>query len=225
LLTEQVAYYRAIAGEYEDHAIAGPWQQELTAALDAFGPTGRVLELACGPGAWTERLLRHATHLTAVDASPEMLARATARVGDAPVRFVRANLFDWKPDTRYDVVFFGFWISHIPPELFESFWSMIGECLEPGGRVFFCDDNHRTAEELIEGASSNTVLRRLNDGTGFRAVKVPYRADALEQKLTSLGWRIAVTATSGPFYWGAGQRAAASSRNARPARPGGRSRR
>ena len=204
LLSEQIAYYRAIANEYEDHAIPGPGQDELDAALDAFKPVGRVLELACGPGAWTARLLRHATSITAVDASPEMLARAEARVGYARARFVRADLFDWKPDGRYDVVFFGFWISHVPLDRFEAFWTFIADCLEPDGRVFFCDDNYRAEDELIEGASSATVLRRLNDGTGFRAVKVPYRADELQKKLRTLGWCITVTPTSGPFYWGAG---------------------
>jgi len=51
LLTEQIAYYRAIAPEYEDHTIPGPGEEELVAAIDAFQPTGDVLELACGPGA------------------------------------------------------------------------------------------------------------------------------------------------------------------------------
>ncbi|HSO53096.1 MAG TPA: class I SAM-dependent methyltransferase [Actinomycetes bacterium] len=32
-----------------------------------------MLELACGPGVWTGQLLRHASDVTAVDASPEML--------------------------------------------------------------------------------------------------------------------------------------------------------
>ena len=81
LLAEQVAYYRAIAPEYEDHVIPGPGEDELIAALEAFRPTGDVLELACGPGAWTERLVRHARSVTAVDAAPEMVARAKARVG------------------------------------------------------------------------------------------------------------------------------------------------
>src|ERR671934_54267 len=88
LLAEQIAYYRAIAPEYEDHAIPGAGEDELIAAIDAFQPTGDVLELACGPGVWTERLLHHATSVTAVDAAPEMLARAKARVGEDRVRFV-----------------------------------------------------------------------------------------------------------------------------------------
>ena len=116
LLAEQVAYYRAIAAEYEDHVISGPDASELVASLDSFRPAGCVLELACGTGRWTELLLRHATSVTAVDASPEMLAIASARVSDERVRFIQADLFTWAPDRRYDVVFFGSWLSHVPLE-------------------------------------------------------------------------------------------------------------
>jgi SAM-dependent methyltransferase len=204
LLAEQVAYYRAIAAEYEDHAIPGPGGAELVAALDSFRPTGRVLELACGLGVWTAQLLRHATSVTAVDASPEMLAIASARVSDERVRFIPADLFTWAPDRRYDVVFFGFWLSHVPPERFESFWSLVSDCLQAGGRVFFVDDAYRTPDELIYGASSPIIRRRLNDGTSYRAVKVPYEPKRLEQRLEGLGWRVTVTPTSGPFFWGVG---------------------
>lgn len=133
LLAEQIAYYCAVAPEYEDHTIPGPGEDELIAAIDAFRPTGDVLELACGPGAWTERLLGHATSVTAVDAAPEMLARAKARVGEDRVRFVQADLFAWTPDRRYDVVFFGSWISHVPLDRFEAFWSLVADCLRPAG--------------------------------------------------------------------------------------------
>jgi demethylmenaquinone methyltransferase/2-methoxy-6-polyprenyl-1,4-benzoquinol methylase len=207
LLAEQIAYYRAVAREYEDHAIAQSGANELTVALDAFRATGHVLELACGPGIWTERLRRDATSVTAVDASPEMLARAKARVGEDRVRFIRADLFSWKPDRRYDEVVFGFWLSHVPLDRFEPFWSLVADCLEPSGRVFFADDSYRTADELIEGEGSSTIQRRLNDGTAYRAVKVPHRAGELEDRLAGLGWNIRVAQTSGPFYWGAGTRA------------------
>jgi demethylmenaquinone methyltransferase/2-methoxy-6-polyprenyl-1,4-benzoquinol methylase len=205
LLAEQLAYYRAIAPEYEDHTIPGPGEDELVAALDSFRPTGAVLELACGPGAWTERLLRHATNLTAVDAAAEMLARAKARVGEARVRFVQADLFAWTPSRRYDVVFFSAWLSHVPPDRFDAFWSFVADCLRPTGRVFFVDDAYRTPDELIEGESSSTIRRRLNDGTAYRAVKVPYRPADLEERLRRLGWDVTVTPTSGPCYWGEGK--------------------
>jgi hypothetical protein len=48
LLDEQAAYYRALAAEYEDHALPLVGRDELSAALDAFRPTGGVLELAAG---------------------------------------------------------------------------------------------------------------------------------------------------------------------------------
>ena len=76
LLTEQLSYYRAIAGEYGDY-MATQRGRELIEALDQFAPTGRVLELACGPGLWTTHLLRHATTLAAVDGASASSRSAT----------------------------------------------------------------------------------------------------------------------------------------------------
>ena len=205
LLSDQVTYYRAIADEYEDHALPFPGRDELVAAIDAFGPIGDVLELACGTGVWTDRLLRYATQITAVDASPEMLAIASTRVTGDRVRFIRADIFDWTPDRRYDVVFFGFWLSHVPLERFSSFWEMVADCLKPGGRVLFVDDAYRTADELVEGEASSTIRRRANDGTAHRAVKVPHQPADLQQRLADIGWQAKVTsAGGGPLFWGAG---------------------
>jgi 2-polyprenyl-3-methyl-5-hydroxy-6-metoxy-1,4-benzoquinol methylase len=204
LVNEQIAHYRAVAEEYEDHTLPFPGGEELSAALAAFHPVGTVLELACGQGLWTEQLIDYADQMTAVDASPEMIAIASTRVGSDKVRFVRANIFEWMPQHRYDVVFFGFWLSHVPLERFDSFWTLVASCLEPGGRVFFVDDAYRTPDELIEGASSTTIRRRLNDGTTHRIVKVPHQPADLENRLGALGWSVKVTAT-GPFYWGAGR--------------------
>jgi demethylmenaquinone methyltransferase/2-methoxy-6-polyprenyl-1,4-benzoquinol methylase len=202
LLSEQIAYYRAIAREYEDHAISGDGRP-LLAAVEAFRPTGHVLEFACGFGAWTKILLRSALTVTAVDAAPEMLARAKAALKDDRVRFIHSDIFQWKPDRLYNEIFFGFWLSHVPMDLFETFWALVAKSLEPNGRVLFVDDNYRAQEELFEGETSATVLRRLNDGSAYRAVKVPHHAEDLEKRLKDLGWNFKVT-ESGPFYWGWG---------------------
>jgi 2-polyprenyl-3-methyl-5-hydroxy-6-metoxy-1,4-benzoquinol methylase len=204
LLGEQLAYYRAFAADYMNQELDLPGAGELTEALDAFRPTGSVLELACGPGVWTSTLLRYAADVTAVDGSPEMLAFAAARVGTERVRFVQADLFTWRPDRRYDVVFIGFWLSHVPAERFAAFWSLVADCLKPEGRVFFADDAHRTADELVEGPASSTIRRQVPGGTTYRLVKVPHQPADLERRLRQLSWDIKVTATAGPFYWGAG---------------------
>ncbi|MBO0818081.1 MAG: class I SAM-dependent methyltransferase, partial [Actinobacteria bacterium] len=80
ILAEQAGYYAAGAAEYLEKGLDLPGGDELEAALDEFRPAGSVLELACGPGVWTARLLRHAADVTAVDASAEMIAIAAARV-------------------------------------------------------------------------------------------------------------------------------------------------
>src|SRR4029453_6237104 len=87
MLSEQVAYYRARAGEYDDWFLRrdrydrGPelnrlWFDEVEQvrqALHAFKPAGDVLELASGTGLWTEQLLRYGEvgAITAVDAAAE----------------------------------------------------------------------------------------------------------------------------------------------------------
>ena len=58
---------------------------------------GRALELACGTGLWTRRLVRHADTVTAVDASPEVIELARAGLDDPKVDYVRADLFAWEP--------------------------------------------------------------------------------------------------------------------------------
>jgi SAM-dependent methyltransferase len=206
LLAGQIDYYRARAPEYERGTIPGFDGGELEAALDAFAPCGDVLELACGTGAWTRQLARHASTLTAVDASPEMIAIARERLAGRPVRFVRADIFAWRPDRRYDVVAFGFWLSHVPLELFERFWQLVDEALAPAGRVFFVDDAHRDPAEAIPGCD-HVVRRTLSySRAAHRVVKVAHTPASLEARMAELGWRFTVTQAEGPFFWGEGRR-------------------
>lgn len=220
---EQVAYYRARANEYDEwfrrdgRYDRGPeanalWAEEVgqvSDALAAFHPAGDVLELAAGTGWWTQRLAQYTERLTAVDASAETLAINQAKMGDAPIRYVEADLFEWQPDRRYDIVFFSFWLSHVPPERFQAFWEMVRSCLKPQGRVFFLDSRYEgtstAADHRLEGENATTILRRLNDGREFRIVKVFYRPDDLAARLADLGWDVDVRATPSYFLYGTGK--------------------
>ena len=115
------------------------WRRQVATvetALHAFEPTGKVLELAGGTGWWTQRLAETADGLTVVDSSPEALALNRERVGRPDVRYDVADLFGWRPDSSYDVVFFSFWLSHVPRTRFGDFWSLVRSCLAPSGRAF-----------------------------------------------------------------------------------------
>ena len=220
LLEEQIRYYRERAPEYDEWFFRrgrydrGPEQtrfwfeevDEVRRALDAAGPAGRVLELACGTGLWTERLATHAAQLTAVDSSPEAIELNRRRVGSASVEYQLANLFEWHPDARYDFVFFGFWLSHVPPSRFIPFWHVVRRCLAPGGRVFFVDSRHHPAatshdQELADPAAVRS-RRRLNDGREFDIVKIFYKPEELGSQLSTLGWRATVRGTANFFVYG-----------------------
>jgi trans-aconitate methyltransferase len=211
LLAEQVAYYRARAAEYDatspvstDDGARG----KLLDALDAFAPRGRVLEFACGTGQWTATLAKHASELTAIDTSPEMLAIASTRVQGDDVRFIAADVFAWQPDGRYDVLFFGAWLSHVPPQRFDRFWALAAECLHQTGRVFFIDELPAVEahEKVIDGAVAPVVERPLRSGARYRTVKVFYQPDELEERLTALGWKITVHPVDWRFFYATGRR-------------------
>jgi 2-polyprenyl-3-methyl-5-hydroxy-6-metoxy-1,4-benzoquinol methylase len=222
LIAEQIAYYRARAREYDDNlrqleryvslggGVAGRTGDEegqevasLLSALESLRPFDTVLELACGTGWWTQWLAQHAGHVTAVDAAEEMLALNRERVNAANVRYILADVFSWKPDRQFDLVFFAFWLSHIPRDRFAAFWQLVGESMTANGRVFFIDElDSERARGQETRVDDDAVLRKLEDGREFHAVKVLYEPAELEGKLRALGWNVEVRAAGRRFYWG-----------------------
>jgi SAM-dependent methyltransferase len=186
LAAEQGDYYRAHARDYDDGYPGTTWDH----SIDELLITGDVLELACGTGHWTPLLAARARSVTAVDNAPEMLALARLRVGDLPIEFIQANLFDWQPPGRYDTVFFGFWLTHVPPARFADFWSMVGTALAQGGQACFVDSStrERADERVLSDQSTPSVWRRLRDGSDYRVVKVFYSPSELAARLSELGW-------------------------------------
>jgi SAM-dependent methyltransferase len=221
-LQEQIEYYRARAAEYDQWYLRqgrydrGPefnqrWfaqDRELLTALGAFEPTGSILELACGTGIWTERLAPYARELTAVDASPEVIAINRSRVRSQKVRYVETDLFAWTPPRQFDVVFFGFWLSHVPPERFEAFWALVRQALKPDGRFFFVDSRYEATgtakDHRLLDRTATTSIRRLNDGREFQIYKIFYEDKALGHRLAQLGWRAEICQTSDYFLYGWG---------------------
>jgi ubiquinone/menaquinone biosynthesis C-methylase UbiE len=64
--------------------------EAMRALIDELGTAGDVLEFACGDGAFTGELVRHAQSVTAIDGSARMLARNREHVADPRVRYVEA---------------------------------------------------------------------------------------------------------------------------------------
>jgi len=223
LVQSQIEYYRARAPEYDEwfqrqgRYDRGPefkarWDEDVDEVRDALskqGPRGQVVEFACGTGLWTERLIQQTDHVTALDISSESLEFNRVRVGTNKVTHVCTDLFDWKPPHAFDGAFFGFWLSHVPPDRFEQFWERVGGALKKDGRVFFVDSRYAprsTAKDHgLEGPESVAVTRRLNDGRAFRIVKIFYEPGELRARLAKLGWSVEVHETREFFIYGFGQ--------------------
>lgn len=226
LLAEQRSFYRARAPEYDEwwqrrgrydrgEEQLLEWQRQVAVVDDAltfFGATGSVLELAGGTGWWTERLARTADRLTVVDSSPEVLALNRDRVGRPDVDYVQADLFDWQADASYDVVFFSFWLSHVPRSRFGAFWSLLDSCLTPAGRAFLIDNRNdpqpdATAEDpFVVHYDTDLHLRRLSDGSEYRVVKVMYEPGELQSLIEGEGWAAEIRATRWFIFGSAGRR-------------------
>ena len=209
LLAEQRAYYDARACEYDEwwqrcgRFDSGPesaveWGREVAqveAALETFRATGDVVELAGGTGWWTARLAGTAAHLTVVDSSRQSLQLSRERVDRSDVEYVVADLFTWRPRRVYDVVFFSFWLSHVPRPRSSAFWSLVRSCLAPAGRVFLIDNRREDPGPNVVRRESDLELRRVSDGREFRVIEVFYEPQELEALLGQEGWTARIEGT------------------------------
>jgi demethylmenaquinone methyltransferase/2-methoxy-6-polyprenyl-1,4-benzoquinol methylase len=214
LLREQERYYAERAPEYDDwwyrrgryelapEALAR-WQAdaaEAEEALEAFVSGGAVLELAAGTGIWTRKLVRLADRVVAVDANAETLALNTPGA-----ELLQADIFEWRPAERFDLVFFSFWLSHVPEERFDEFWALVRAALAPGGRVFLVDSGAGDTAHTGTDQADWEETRSLADGRKFRIVKRRWAPHELAGRLLPLGFELDLHDTSnGHFLYGGG---------------------
>lgn len=195
LLDEQIAFYRARAPEYDQSLGTLAALAPLMRALRATAPTGDAVELACGTGLWTIELLKIAQTVTAIDSSPEMLARNRARIaGAAPSEIGRvdyrvADLFGWAPERQYDLLFAGFWVSHVPPAMVDPFLDTVRAAVRPGGTAFIVDQCNDISDDAQRIEWEGIVqTRRVRDGRTFSIVKVYYHPSLLAARLSRFGF-------------------------------------
>jgi demethylmenaquinone methyltransferase/2-methoxy-6-polyprenyl-1,4-benzoquinol methylase len=204
VLAEQKRYYAERAPEYDDwwyrrgRYTREPERErrwlldgaELEERLRDFAPRGDVLELAAGTGIWTRRLVPTADRVVAVDANAETLTLNTPAAEP-----VVADIFSWLPPQQFDVVFFSFWLSHVPEERFAEFWGLVRSALRPGGRVFLIDSG--PPEVAGEG---ELQVRQLADGREFTIVKRFWQPDELADRVADLGFQLDLRLTRNGLF-------------------------
>ncbi len=223
LLQQQIDYYRARAPEYDEwfyrlgrydrgQAHTRQWEgeaQQVRDQLRSQSGFANILELAPGTGIWTSELLSIGARVAALDASPEMIAINRAKLASDRVEYHLTDLFAWQPQRQFDMVFFGFWLSHVPDAKLSAFLDAVNAALTPSGRLFFVD-SRRAEQSTSADQSINTdgeLQRRvLKDGSPYQIVKIYYEPASLTKILCAHGFDIDVKATENFFLYADGRK-------------------
>ena len=120
----------------------------------------RVLEIGCGTGSVTERLLERGARVTAVDQSPEMIVQAKGRIESstlgADVTWLEqtAAEIDGLPTASFDAIVLSLCLSDMSPSERAFVLRETARLLLPGGRLVVADEVHvpggwRRAAQLL----------------------------------------------------------------------------
>ncbi len=206
-------YYRKRAPEYERiyHRDDPTRRAELAAIAEVLRKLlsdRRVLEIACGTGFWTQIAAQVASHIVAIDTSPEMLT--IARRKELPPDKVQFHIGDaYSPETipsDFDAGMANFWLSHVPKSRLGEFLRRFHNKLGSGSVVFMADNVYMPGcgGELTQrsGSADTFKLRTLQDGSRFEVLKNYYDEEELHRILD----RYATNPTiyMGECYWWVG---------------------
>ena len=136
------------------------WQREITGSvrlakldrvLELLPPDPDVLELGCGAGVHSTRVLAERGRLTGVDVSREQLRRARERVAGAT--FVHADLahVDF-PAGSFDAVVAFYVFNHVPQAVLRALVPRVFTWLRPAGvflATYAASDPHESVDEFI----------------------------------------------------------------------------
>lgn len=219
VIRSQIEYYSARAPEYDDwfyrrgrydrgaeHREAWLGEMEIArAALCALGPVESALELACGTGIWTKVLAELAANTLAIDASSAVIALNQEKLAKAKnVEYLLADLFKWRPESKYDLVVCAFWLSHVPPGQLGPFLDTVAAAVRPGGTLFAVDsllnETSTALDDSLKTVDGTVRERRLADGRTFQVVKVFYELERIESALEKRGFSTKACVT-GEFFW------------------------
>jgi SAM-dependent methyltransferase len=201
-------YYQQRAAEY-DEVYAKPERQDDLTELKRLLPglvAGRdVLEIAAGTGYWTQVIAPAAASVTATDLNPDTLGVAASRdYGGAAPRLLTADAYrlDSVPG-EFNLVFCGFWWSHIPRADVSRFMAGVSARVAPGTTLVIVDNryvpgsNHAIARTGPDGDTYQ--LRRLHDGRQYEVLKNFPTQQQLADDLAP--WATGLRRTELAYYW------------------------
>ena len=186
-------YYAQRAAEYDEIYRKPERQADLARLKELLPPLvagKRVLEIAAGTGYWTLVLATTAASVTATDVNAETIAIAAQRdYGPAPVALRTADAYqlDSVPG-EFDLVFCGFWWSHVPRADIQRFLTGVRARTGPGTTLVLTDNRFVAGSSTPISRTSpdgdSYQLRPLADGREYEVIKNFPGRDQLAADLT-----------------------------------------
>jgi len=158
-----------------------------TLEVSGEGSLGRVLEIGCAVGSFTELIAPRATHVLAIDVSAPAIEQARQRLKQYPhVQVETRTLPAEFPDGPFDVIIASDVLYYLSMDDLRVCLRQIEAALSPGGALVAVDYTPRVGtllngDELHDLLAEHTILsHNLEDRTEFGAGR-PYRIDRYEK--------------------------------------------
>lgn len=170
-------FYQTQAPHYSLSSACGP-SRHLDPFLDRLETGASVLELGCGTGRDSARMIRRGFALDATDGIPAMVAKANAR-HNVGARLMRFDELD--ASAEYDAVWAHACLLHCPRSELPSILARIRRALRPGGL-------HYASYKLGTGEGRDLLGRLHNFPTAAWLIQAYRAADfAIEEKVMFAG--------------------------------------
>lgn len=201
-------YYAQRAAEYDEVYRKPERQADLNRLEQLLPPLvcgKRVLEIAAGTGYWTRVLATSATSIMATDLNAETIAIAAQRdYGPADVQLRTADAYRLAAvPGEFDVVFCGFWWSHVLRADIPRFLAGVRQRAGAGTTLILVDNryvegsNHPVTRTGPDGDTYQ--LRKLADGREYEVLKnFPDREELAADVAAVAG---ALTWTELQYFW------------------------
>lgn len=194
---DQFSYYDKLAYELSvnpkrTHAVPERQKEfkKLTATVCNLFENIPVLELACGIGYWTEKLLKESSFVYATDISSMAIEIVRNRVISNKVDFFQADariIELMNMNINIKGIFSGFFLSHLKRHELKNFFENLHNQIPAGTTILFVDnqyyrdDNRRYKSRTIDGDTYE--LRLLQDNSLHIVVKNSFTDKELKSTL------------------------------------------
>jgi len=155
--------------------------------LSHLQPGSKILVVGCGPGHVVKKFAEKGHFVTGIDVSPKMVEYAKTQVEDADFYVMDVNKVSF--NTRFDAIWAGFALIHVPKEKYRGILNNFLKILQPTGFLFLgmlegegekvIDDPHNSEVKNYLVFMTREEMEELFQVTGFELMD--YRTDKMEK--------------------------------------------